>query len=200
MGKLAVALAPQDFYAEATANSNGTRTTHSTPVTAATATGTDIYKYNPDGTSTRDGSNQSGELNRVTTVTGGTAEGLEVVVYSNQRDGSETNPANGLTSAEGGRIGHNNKGRMDYPLTPEMAKKLAKEAELWRGKLRPSGSTNFSGGANVFSNGGPYEFLATEIYKLGYEQGIDRVYIPGIKSRFGVTAAAAEKRLVLYRY
>ena len=192
-GKLAVALAPQDFYAEETANSNGTRTTHSTPVTAATATGMDIYKYNPDGTATRDGSNQSGELNRVTTVTGGTAEGLEVVVYSNQRDGSETNPANGLTSAEGGRIGHNNKGRMDYPLTPDMAKKLAKEAELWRGKLRPSGSTNFSGGANVFSNGGPYEFLATEIYKLGYEQGIDRVYIPGIKSRFGVTAAAAEK-------
>ena len=61
-GKLAVALAPQDFYAEETANSNGTRTTHSTPVTAATATGMDIYKYNPDGTATRDGFNQSGEL------------------------------------------------------------------------------------------------------------------------------------------
>ena len=192
-GKLAVALAPQDFYAESTANSNGTRTTHSTPVTEATATGKDIYKFNPDGTATRDGSAQSGELNPKTRVTGGTAEGLEVVVYSNQRDGSEINPANGLTSAEGGTKGHNNMGRMDYPLTPEMAKKLAKEAELWRGKLRPSGSTNFSGGANVFSNGGPYEFLATEIYKLGYEQGIDRVYIPGIKSRFGVTAAAAEK-------
>ena len=83
-GKLAVALAPQDFYAESTANSNGTRTTHSTPVTEATATGKDIYKFNPDGTATRDGSAQSGELNPKTRVTGGTAEGLEVVVYSNQ--------------------------------------------------------------------------------------------------------------------
>ena len=192
-GKFAVALAAQDFYAESTVNANGTRTIHATALPAATATGKDIYKFNPDGKASIDGFASAGELNAYTRVTGGTAEGLEVVVYSNQRDGSETNPANGLTSAHGGSTGHNNKGRMDYPLSPEMAKKLAKEAELWRGKLRPSGSTNGSGGANVFSNNGPYEFLATEIYKLGYEQGIDRVYIPGIKSRFGVTAEAAEK-------
>ena len=190
-GKFAVALAAQDFYAEPTANADGTRTTHSNSVTEATATGKDIYKFTPEGKLSTDGFAAAGELNPYTHVTGGTAEGLEVVVYSNQRDDSETNPANGLWS-QGGK-GHNNKGRMDYPLTPEMAKKLAKEAELWKGQLRPSGSRIGGGPASVYSNNGAYEFLATEIYKLGYEQGIDRVYIPGIKSRFGVTAEAAEK-------
>ena len=86
----------------------------------ATATGKDIYKFTPEGKLSTDGFAAAGELNPYTHVTGGTAEGLEVVVYSNQRDDSETNPANGLWS-QGGK-GHNNKGRMDYPLTPEMAK------------------------------------------------------------------------------
>ena len=191
-GKFAVALAAQDFYAESTVNANGTRTTHASGVvTPENATGTDIYKFTPEGKLTTDGFAAAGELNPYTHVTGGTADGLEVVVYSNQRDGSETNPANGLWS-QGGR-GHNNMGRMDYPLTPKMAKKLAKEAELWKGQLRPSGARISGSSASVYSNNGAYEFLATEIYKLSYEQGIDRVYIPGIKSRFGVTAEAAEK-------
>ena len=192
-GKFAVALAAQNFYAESTVNANGTRATHATVVTAATATGKDIYKFNPDGKASTDGFASAGELNAYTRVTGGTAEGLEVVVYSNQRDGSETNPANGLTSDQGGSTGHNNKGRMDYPLSPEMAKKLAKEAELWKGQLRPSGMRISGGSASIFSNNGAYEFLATEIYKLAYEQGVDRVYIPGLRSRFGVTDEAAEK-------
>ncbi|WP_067193771.1 MucBP domain-containing protein, partial [Streptococcus sp. DD10] len=188
-----VSLTPDSYYAEATANADGTRTTHAETVTADNATGKDIYKFNANGTASNDGSASAGDINAYTSVTGGTAEGLEVIVYSNQRDGEEINPASGLFSANGGQIGHNNKGRMDYPLSAEMAKKLAVEAEMWRGKLRPSGSTIFSGSANVFSNGGAYEFLATEIYKLAYEQGVDRVYIPGFKSRFGVTAEAALK-------
>ena len=187
-GKFAVALAAQDFYAESTVNTNGTRTTHASGVvTPENATGKDIYVFNADGKT----SGGAGELNNYTTVNG-SAEGLEVVVYSNQRDGEDRDPKNGMFS-DPVTIGHNNKGRMDYPLTPEMAKKLALEAPMWRGKLRPSGSTISSSHATVFSNQGGYEFLATEIYKLAYEQGIDRVYIPGFKSRFGVTAEAAAK-------
>ena len=187
-GKFAVALAAQDFYAESTVNTNGTRTTHASGVvTPENATGKDIYVFNAEGKT----SGGSGELNNYTTVNG-SAEGLEVVVYSNQRDGEDRDPKNGMFS-DPVTIGHNNKGRMDYPLTPEMAKKLALEAPMWRGKLRPSGSTISSSSATVFSNQGGYEFLATEIYKLAYEQGIDRVYIPGFKSRFGVTADAAAK-------
>ena len=187
-GKFAVALAAQDFYAEPTVNTNGTRTTHASGVvTPENATGKDIYVFNADGKT----SGGAGELNNYTTVNG-SAEGLEVVVYSNQRDGEDRDPKNGMFS-DPVTIGHNNKGRMDYPLTPEMAKKLALEAPMWRGKLRPSGSTISSSHATVFSNQGGYEFLATEIYKLAYEQGIDRVYIPGFKSRFGVTAEAAAK-------
>lgn len=82
-GKFAVALAAQNFYAESTVNANGTRATHATVVTAATATGKDIYKFNPDGKASTDGFASAGELNAYTRVTGGTAEGLEVVVYSN---------------------------------------------------------------------------------------------------------------------
>ena len=187
-GKFAVALAAQDFYAESTVNTNGTRTTHASGVvTPENATGKDIYVFNAEGKT----SGGAGELNNYTTVNG-SAEGLEVVVYSNQRDGEDRDPKNGMFS-DPVTIGHNNKGRMDYPLTPEMAKKLALEAPMWRGKLRPSGSTISSSPATVFSNQGGYEFLATEIYKLAYEQGIDRVYIPGFKSRFGVTAEAAAK-------
>ena len=187
-GKFAVALAAQDFYAESTVNTNGTRTTHASGVvTPENATGKDIYVFNAEGKT----SGGAGELNNYTTVNG-SAEGLEVVVYSNQRDGEDRNPKNGMFS-DLVTIGHNNKGRMDYPLTPEMAKKLALEAPMWRGKLRPSGSTISSSTATVFSNNGGYEFLATEIYKLAYEQGIDRVYIPRFKSRFGVTADAAAK-------
>ena len=187
-GKFAVALAAQDFYAGSTVNADGTRTTHASGVvTPENATGKDIYVFNAEGKT----SGGSGELNNYTTVNG-SAEGLEVVVYSNQRDGEDRDPKNGMFS-DPVTIGHNNKGRMDYPLTPEMAKKLALEAPMWRGKLRPSGSTISSSPATVFSNNGGYEFLATEIYKLAYEQGIDRVYIPGFKSRFGVTAEAAAK-------
>ena len=187
-GKFAVALAAQDFYAESTVNTNGTRTTHASGVvTPENATGKDIYVFSADGKT----SGGSGELNNYTTVNG-SAEGLEVVVYSNQRDGEDRDPKNGMFS-DPVTIGHNNKGRMDYPLTSEMAKKLALEAPMWRGKLRPSGSAISSNPATVFSNNGGYEFLATEIYKLAYEQGIDRVYIPGFKSRFGITAEAAAK-------
>lgn len=49
-GKFAVALAAQDFYAESTVNTNGTRTTHASGVvTPENATGKDIYVFNAEG-------------------------------------------------------------------------------------------------------------------------------------------------------
>ncbi|MCW1043359.1 hypothetical protein, partial [Streptococcus anginosus] len=78
---------------------------------------------------------------------------------------------------------HNNKGRVDYPLTPEAAKKLAEEAPLWRNKLRADGSRISNAALSIYSANGGYEYLATEIYGYAYEQGIDRVYIKGLKDR-----------------
>ncbi len=34
---------------------------------------------------------------------------------------------------------------------------------------------------SIYSANGGYEYLVTEIYGLGYEQGIDRVLIKGLK-------------------
>ena len=114
--------------------------------------------------------------------TGGTPTTLELEILSNQHVGEETNPT-GIGSVM-------RKGRQDYPLSPEDAKKLEAEAPLWKGKLKPDGSKVSTNAGEQYGNTGGYEFLATEIYKLGYEQGVDRVYIPNIKQRISLTEAA----------
>ena len=114
--------------------------------------------------------------------TGGTPTTLELEILSNQHVGEETNPA-GIGSVM-------RKGRQDYPLSPADAKKLEAEAPLWKGKLKPDGSRVSTNEGEQYGNTGGYEFLATEIYKLGYEQGVDRVYIPNIKQRIALTEAA----------
>ena len=114
--------------------------------------------------------------------TGGTPTTLELEILSNQHVGEETNPT-GIGSVM-------RKGRQDYPLSPEDAKKLEAEAPLWNGKLKPDGNKVSTNAGEQYGNTGGYEFLATEIYKLGYEQGVDRVYIPNIKQRIALTEAA----------
>ena len=173
-GKFAVALAAQDFYAE-----GSTSTTHASEINATIHTGSDTYTI-PHQEIT------------LTKGAGTDTSGLEVVVYSNQRDGDQQNAGNGMHTEQGGATGHNNKGRVDYPLTPEAAKKLAEEAPLWRNKLRADGSKISNAATSIYSAGGGYEYLATEIYRYGYEQGIDRVYIKGLKDRITVTEAAKQ--------
>ena len=173
-GKFAVVLAAQDFYAE-----RSTSTTHASEINATIHTGSDTYTI-PHQEIT------------LTKGAGTDTSGLEVVVYSNQRDGDETNAGNGMHTEQGGATGHNNKGRVDYPLTPEAAKKLAEEAPLWRNKLRADGSKISNAATAIYSANGGYEYLATEIYRYGYEQGIDRVYIKGLKDRIAVTESAKQ--------
>ena len=173
-GKFAVALAAQDFYAE-----GSTSTTHASEINATIHTGSDTYTI-PHQEIT------------LTKGAGTDTSGLEVVVYSNQRDGDQQNAGNGMHTEQGGATGHNNKGRVDYPLTPEAAKKLAEEAPLWRNKLRADGSRISNAATAIYSANGGYEYLATEIYRYGYEQGIDRVYIKGLKDRIAVTEAAKQ--------
>lgn len=173
-GKFAVALAAQDFYAE-----GSTSTTHASEINATIHTGSDTYTI-PHQEIT------------LTKGAGTDTSGLEVVVYSNQRDGDETNAGNGMHTEQGGTRGHNNTGRVDYPLTPEAAKKLAEEAPLWRNKLRADGSRISNAATAIYSANGGYEYLATEIYGYAYEQGVDRVYIKGLKERIAVTEAAKQ--------
>ena len=173
-GKFAVALAAQDFYAE-----GSTSTTHASEINETIHTGSDTYTI-PHQEIT------------LTKGAGTDTSGLEVVVYSNQRDGDETNAGNGMHTEQGGTRGHNNTGRVDYPLTPEAAKKLAEEAPLWRNKLRADGSKISNAATAIYSANGGYEYLATEIYRYGYEQGIDRVYIKGLKDRIAVTESAKQ--------
>ncbi|MFS9075966.1 mucin-binding protein [Streptococcus mitis] len=173
-GKFAVDLAAQDFYAE-----GSTSTIHTSEINATIHTGSDTYTI-PHQEIT------------LTKGAGTDTSGLEVVVYSNQRDGDETNAGNGMHTEQGGTRGHNNTGRVDYPLTPEAAKKLAEEAPLWRNKLRADGSRISNAATAIYSANGGYEYLATEIYGYAYEQGVDRVYIKGLKERIAVTEAAKQ--------
>ena len=173
-GKFAVALSAQDFYVE-----KDTNVTHASEINATVHTGSDTYTIPHQ------------EI-KLTKGAGTDTSGLEVAVYSNQRDGDETNAGNGMYTEQGGTRGHNNTGRVDYPLTPEAAKKLAEEAPLWRNKLRADGSKISNAATAIYSANGGYEYLATEIYGYGYEQGIDRVYIKGLKDRIAVTETAKQ--------
>ena len=83
-------------------------------------------------------------------------------------------------------------GRTDIPLSREEAQKLGTEAEMWKGKLRPTGTTivgTLDQNAQYGSNGA-YEFLATEIYGYTYEQGNHYIYITDVKKRFSLSDAA----------
>ena len=83
-------------------------------------------------------------------------------------------------------------GRTDIPLSREEAQKLGTEAEMWKGKLRPTGSTivdTLDQNAQYGSKGA-YEFLATEIYGYTYEQGSHYIYVTDVKKRFSLSDAA----------
>ena len=146
-------------------------------------TGKSVYKFDENATSA---SGNAGDVR----VTGGNPKDLELEIRSRQHEGSDENPVALATS--GGRSSLN-KGRQDYPLSAEMVSKLENEARLWKGKLKPDGNRILTAESNVYGDRGGYEFLATEIYKLGYEQGVDRVYIPEVKSRFAITEASKVK-------
>ncbi|MDU1217448.1 MAG: YSIRK-type signal peptide-containing protein, partial [Streptococcus sp.] len=171
-GNFGVALAAQDFYAE-----EGTNVSRVSEINASNHTGKDTYTI---------------PVQEIKLITGTDATGLEIEVYSNQRVGNDTNAGNGMHTEQGGKTGHNNKGRVDYPLTPDAGKKLAEEAPLWRNKLRADGSRISNAATSIYSANGGYEYLATEIYGLGYEQGIDRVYIKGLKNRIAVSESAKQ--------
>ncbi|VEI37838.1 CshA-type fibril repeat [Gemella haemolysans] len=78
-------------------------------------------------------------------------------------------------------------GRTDIPLSKTEAQKLGREAELWKGKIRPTGRAN---GNTIWGSGGAYEYIATEIYGYTYEQGNHYVYITDVKKRFSLSDAA----------
>ena len=83
-------------------------------------------------------------------------------------------------------------GRTDIPLSREEAQKLGTEAEMWKGKLRPTGTRivgTLDQNAQYGSNGA-YEFLATEIYGYTYEQGNHYIYVTDVKKRFSLSDAA----------
>ena len=125
-------------------------------------------------------------------VVNGTGEAptdLEIEMYSSQRTGQVENPK-AMSTVNGQPA--TSPGRMDYPLSKEQVQKLQEEAKLWVGKEKPDGNRVTTNLGAVYGSSGAYEFLATEIYKLGYEQGVDRVYIPNISNRFGVSEKATQ--------
>ena len=125
-------------------------------------------------------------------VVNGTGEAptdLEIEMYSSQRTDQAENPK-AMSTVNGQPA--TSPGRMDYPLSKEQVQKLQEEAKLWVGKEKPDGNRVTTNLGAVYGSSGAYEFLATEIYKLGYEQGVDRVYIPNISNRFGVSEKATQ--------
>ena len=102
-----------------------------------------------------------------------------IYVHGYQSENTEIGAANSGRPDVGGRT--------DIPLSKTEAQKLAKEALLWKGKVRASGKNN---GNNTWGAGGPYEYLATEIYGYTYEQGTHYVYITDVKKRFSLSQEA----------
>ena len=78
-------------------------------------------------------------------------------------------------------------GRTDIPLSKTEAQKISKEARLWTGKQRVTGSNN---GSTVYGSKGAYEYLTTEIYGYTYQQGNHYVYIKDAKNRFSLSQEA----------
>jgi len=118
------------------------------------------------------------------------AEGLEFRVFSDQRAGTRPSPGPSNYTY----LGKENdvRARIDYglKLSAEEVQKIIEEAPLWRGKMRYDGSRIQSAPASTYFGSGPYEYLISSIYKLGYEQGIDKVYIKDVSKRIEVTEAA----------
>lgn len=96
-----------------------------------------------------------------------------VYVHGYQSENTEIGAANSGRPDVGGRT--------DIPLSKTEAEKLAKEALLWRGKIRATGKANNN---NAWGAGGPYEYLATEIYGYTYEQGTHYLYITRCEKTF----------------
>ena len=168
---------------------------NTTTVPDTTTTGTDKFTF------VAILENDSRRKNKVIAIAGGNAgdievkgtgnapTDLEIEMYSSQRTGKQENPV-AMSTVNGQPV--TSPGRMDYPLSKEQVQKLQEEAKLWRNKLKPDGNSISNNPATVFGSSGAYEFLATEIYKMGYEQGVDRAYIPNISNRFAVTDKAKE--------
>ena len=118
------------------------------------------------------------------------AAGLEFRVFSDQR--ADTRPSPGPSNYTYNGKENDVKGRIDYGLKLPAAEvqKLIEEAPLWRGKLKYNNTRISSSVAATYYGNGPYEYLLSSIYKLGYEQGIDKVYIKDVSKRIEVTEAA----------
>jgi len=118
------------------------------------------------------------------------AADLEFRVFSDQRAGTRPSPGPSNYTY----LGKENdvRARVDYglKLPAEEVQKIIEEAPLWRGKLRYNGTTISSQVPATYFGNGPYEYLLSSIYKLGYEQGIDKVYIKDVSKRIEVTEAA----------
>ncbi|VTS20122.1 cell wall surface anchor family protein [Streptococcus mitis] len=148
-------------------------------------TGWDTYKM-PFG-SHHDG---EGDLGVNTQEKKADAAGLEFRVFSDQR--AATRPSPGPSNYTYNGKENDVKGRIDYGLKLPAAEvqKLIEEAPLWRGKLKYNNTRISSQVAATYYGNGPYEYLLSSIYKLGYEQGIDKVYIKDVRKRIEVTEAA----------
>ena len=161
------------------------------PDTATTGTDKFTFVALPENDSRRNsgaiaiGAGGAGDV--VVNGTGAAPTDLEIEMYSSQRTGQAENPK-AMSTVNGQPA--TSPGRMDYPLSKEQVQKLQEEAKLWVGKEKPDGNRVTTNLGAVYGSSGAYEFLATEIYKLGYEQGVDRVYIPNISNRFGVSEKA----------
>ncbi len=118
------------------------------------------------------------------------AEGLAFRVFSDQRAGTREvpGPSNFTYKLQASDV----KARIDYglQLSAEEVQKIIEEAELWRGKMRYDGSRIQGSAASTYYGSGAYEYLISSIYKLGYEQGIDKVYIKDVSKRIEVTEEA----------
>ena len=106
-------------------------------------------------------------------------QAYRLYVHGYQSENSEREATPNPPAAQGGRT--------DLPLSSEEAKKLAKEAPMWKGMPRPTGSKI---GPSTYSSGGGYEFIATEIYGYNYDQGNHYVYIKDVKKRFSLSPEA----------
>ncbi len=118
------------------------------------------------------------------------AADLEFRVFSDQRAGTRPSPGPSNYTYDGKES--DVKARIDYglKLSAEEVQKIIEEAPLWRGKIRYDGTRISSQVPATYYGNGPYEYLLSSIYKLGYEQGIDKVYVKDASKRIEVTEKA----------
>ena len=118
------------------------------------------------------------------------AADLEFRVFSDQRAGTRPSPGPSNYTYDGKES--DVKARIDYglKLPAEEVQKIIEEAPLWRGKIRYDGTRISSQVPATYYGNGPYEYLLSSIYKIGYEQGIDKVYVKDASKRIEVTEKA----------